>query len=465
MSTGGLALYWLRDDLRLSDNPALSYALRHHASTLCVYIEPPIDEDDPPAQVWWRREALLDLSAQLGDRLIYRVGQPRQVLEALLHTHPIEAVYWNRRYAPSDQAADSAIKAWLRGAGLRAHSSPGDLLLEPWTVRKADDTPYRVFTPFFNAARRHGLMPPSPSVTTAALSRLVKPTTSPQAAIARLPQRPWMAKLAVEAQPTRAAALEALDRFAVDLIGAYAVDRDRLAQAATSQLSPYLRFGQISPREVVARVQGLAGAEAFIRELIWRDFSYYVMYHWPDSLENNMDKRFDRMEWHHDPDILSAWRLGQTGIPMVDAGMRSLWQAGRIHNRARMIVASFLTKHLLIDWREGARWFEYTLLDADLAINRMNWQWCAGSGVDAAPYFRIFNPTAQGQRFDPQGDYVRRWVPALSALPAKWVHQPWAAPPEVLAQAGVRLGRDYPRPIVDLKAGRLRALSLWGQIK
>jgi deoxyribodipyrimidine photo-lyase len=218
-------------------------------------------------------------------------------------------------------------------------------------------------------------------------------------------------------------------------------------------------------REIAQQLQGRPHAEPFLRELMWREFANTVIYHWPQSASEPMDRRFERMPWREDIEELQTWREGRTGIPLVDAGMRELWQTGFMHNRVRMLVASFLSKHLLIDWREGARWFEYTLLDADMPNNRMGWQWCAGSGVDAAPYFRIFNPVLQGQRFDPEGEYVRRWVPELGALHAKWIHRPWEAPAQMLEAAEVALGVDYPLPIIDLKVGRERALSAWAAIK
>jgi len=459
------ALCWLRNDLRLDDNPALAYALRHHAKVLCVYIDSERDDADPPAKAWWLRGALLDLQQQLQGRLLYRVGEEQAQLQELISQFRIAAVYWNRRYEPGPRERDAETKQWLAGQGVRVASFPGNLLFEPWEVAKADDTPYRVFTPFYKAARTKALVDPQPGVAAADLARLVPVPPDAGQCIEDIPRRAWMNGFATHWQPTREAALRHLEAFAAGPIASYADARNMPAAQGCSQMSPYLHFGQLSPREIACRVSGLEGAEPYLRELIWREFAFHIQYHWPQSVDQPMDLRFERMAWRKDEGSLVAWQRGQTGIPMVDAGMRELWHTGFMHNRLRMVVASFLCKHLLIDWREGARWFEYTLLDADLANNRMGWQWSAGSGVDAAPYFRIFNPVAQGQRFDSRGAYVRRWLPELARLPGKWVHQPWEASTVILQQAGVVLGGNYPNPIIDLKAGRQRALQLWEQIK
>jgi len=461
----GCVLCWLRNDLRLDDNPALAYALRNHASVLCLYIDEQPPGDGPPAAAWWLRAALLDLSDQLDGRLLYRSGDAREVIAQLCAERQIEAVYWNRRYEPDLRERDAVIKSWLKEQGVGVASFPGNLLFEPWEIAKADGSPYRVFTPFYKAALRQGPMPPHPAIDSDALQRLAEVPEESRRAIESLPQRAWMEGFGEYWQPTRSGAWAQLDAFIDTALSGYADARNLPAVPGCSRISPYLHFGQISPREIAVRVAGLPGAEDYLRELIWREFAHAILYHWPGSLDAPMDRRFAKMPWRNDPRALQAWQQGRTGIPLVDAGMRELWQTGFMHNRVRMVVASFLTKHLLIDWREGARWFEYTLLDADMANNRMGWQWCAGSGVDAAPYFRIFNPVSQGQRFDAQGEYVRRWVPELAGLPAKCLHQPWDAPPNVLSEAGVVPGDSYPMPLIDLKAGRDRALGIWESIR
>ena len=458
------ALVWLRNDLRTHDNPALAYALRQHARVVCLYIDT-TDWDDPPASAWWLRGALQDLSSQLGGRLLYLQGQEVAVLQKLQAEQGFSAVYWNRRYEPEPRERDALIKQWLKDQSIKVASFPGNLLFEPWEISKADGTPYRVFTPFYKAAIAKGLVPAFEAIPSGDLEKLSDVGPAAAEALQSLPVKPWMEGFADHWEPTRAAADKRLEGFVTTAMSAYDEGRNLPAQDYCSRLSPWLHHGQIGVREVAARVQGEPEAGPFVRELIWREFAHYIAYHWPQSIDEPMDRRFRHMSWRDDAAALRAWQQGMTGIPLVDAGMRELWQSGFMHNRVRMVVASLLTKHLLIDWRDGARWFEYTLLDADLQNNRMGWQWCAGSGVDAAPYFRIFNPVSQGERFDRAGDYVRRWVPELKHMPAKWLHRPWEAPQEVLSEAGVKLGVDYPWPIVELKAGRERALAAWDSVK
>jgi len=463
-ATGGTALVWLRNDLRVQDNPALAYALRQHPSALCLYIDT-TDWSHPPASAWWLRGALQDLSRQIDGRLLYLQGEERPVLEGVLREYDISAVYWNRRYEPGLRERDAVFKQDLRARGIKVASFPGNLLFEPWEVTKGDGSPYRVFTPFYKAARAMGFIDPHAGVSVSALDCLLEVPASSAERINGLSTLEWMQGFAEAWTPTRAAALQRLQDFADGALGRYDEQRNLPGIDGCSRLSPWLHFGQISPREITHRLKDLANAEPYVRELLWREFAHVILYHWPESVGEPMDRRFEFMPWRDDPQGLQRWQRGLTGVPLVDAGMRELWQTGFMHNRVRMVVASFLTKHLLIDWREGARWFEYTLVDADVANNRMGWQWCAGSGVDAAPYFRIFNPVSQGQRFDKDGEYVRHWVPELNELPSKWIHDPWEAPPEVLKQASLQLGVDYPRPLLDLKMGRERALAAWDALK
>jgi deoxyribodipyrimidine photo-lyase len=462
-ATQGCALCWLRNDLRLQDNPALAYALRHHRRVLCVYIDADSDKADPSAGDWWRYRALQDLAEQLDGRLLYCQGEVDSVFRQLLNDFPVAAVYWNRAYDPVARERDTALKQWLRSQSLSVVSFPGNLLFEPWEVVKPDGTPYRVFTPFYKAALVRGFAAP---VAEADLSgALVEVEFDAQCGTRKALRDSWTSHIAAHWQPTRAAGLAQLGRFLDGPIADYAERRNLPASGGASCLSPYLHFGQLGVREVVARAAGQPGAEDFIRELLWREFGHAVLYHWPETLAEPMDRRFEAMPWREAEDDLQAWQRGQTGVPLVDAGMRELWQTGFMHNRVRMVVASYLTKHLMIDWRQGARWFEYTLVDADPANNTLGWQWTAGSGVDAAPYFRIFNPVAQAKRFDPDGAYVRRWVPELARLPDRWLNEPWAAPAEVLQGASVRLGGNYPTGLVELGLGRRRALSAWERIK
>ncbi len=469
-----LAILWLRRDLRLSDNPALAKALAAHARVLPVYIHAP-DEEAPwqpgAATRWWLHHALADLAAQLDGRLLIRRGPSLETLCALVAESGAAAVYWNRLYEPAAIARDSEIKRALRAAGTDADSGNAALLFEPWTVHNRQDRPFRVFTPFWKQLLSIGL-PHSPHAVPALADRLVT-----RAAFARLdgaaldelgllPQIPWDAQMAATWQVSRAGAEARLDEFLATDVRHYAHGRDVPAADQVSRLSPYLHFGQLGPREVVAACRGHRQAAAdFLRELGWREFAHHLLYHFPHTADAAMDARFDGFPWRDDDAQLQAWQRGATGVPLVDAGMRQLWATGWMHNRVRMIVASYLTKNLLLPWQAGARWFWDTLVDADLASNSLGWQWTAGCGADAAPYFRVFNPVLQGQKFDKAGAYVRRWVPEIAALPDNWLQRPWEAPDNALAAAGVCLGDDYPRPLVDLKASRQRALDAWATVK
>ena len=460
------ALYWFRQDLRLTDNPALTHALQQHARVVCVYLQAPFSETDPPASLWWQQHAILDLAAQLQGRLIYRTGDIQANLQTLIAEYAIQAVYWNRAYDPASIARDTTIKTMLRDCGVQVQSLPGNNLYEPWQVVKQDGTPYRVFTPLYKACLAQGIpAEPGSAISAADLDRILPVTFDEQRVREYLPTANWANAFGKLWQPTRAAGVARLSDFIEHDMPDYHIGRDIPASDQVSRLAPYLAIGQLSAREIVAAALPHPESTAFVRQLIWREFAQYVLYHWSHTLDQPMDARYTAFPWQTDQSALQAWQRGQTGIPFVDAGMRQLWHTGYLHNRLRMVVASFLCKHLLIDWRAGAAWFMYTLLDAELANNTLGWQWVAGSGVDAAPYFRIFNPVTQGQRFDPQGDYIRQWVPELARLPNKWLHQPWAAPAQLLQQHGLHLNQDYPSPIVDLSTGRQAALAAWESIK
>jgi len=469
-----LAIVWFRRDLRLADNPALAAALLHHRQVLPVYIHAP-GEEGPwapgGASAWWLHHGLADLTTQLDGALLLRRGDSLAVLRELVAHTGAAAVYWNRLYEPQAIARDTAVKQALRAQGVHAESHNAALLFEPWEVANRQGGPFRVFTPFWKHLLGSGL-PLRPVETPAVQAQLYRPgkPAAPTGVgldeLGLLPRISWYRGMATAWSPGRVAAEARLEEFLSTDLRHYAHGRDLPAADQVSRLSPYLHFGQLGPREVVAacRAGGHAAAD-FLRELGWREFAHHLIYHFPHTVDAPLDQRFVNFPWRADAAQLRAWQRGETGIPLVDAGMRQLWQTGWMHNRVRMIVASFLTKNLLLPWQAGARWFWDTLVDADLAANTLGWQWTAGCGADAAPYFRVFNPVLQGERFDPSGDYVRRWVPALAALPAKWVHRPWEAPGEALQAAGVRLGKDYPRPLVDLKATRQRALEAWGRVK
>lgn len=412
--------------------------------------------------------ALDDLRQALGGRLLLRVGPALETLRDLITETGAEAVYWNRLYEPAAIARDTEIKQTLRDAGVTTASANASLLFEPWSVANKQGLPFRVFTPFWKSLLNIGL-PDRPLPAPDLSGRLVDPADCAQApldGLELLPDIPWDHGLARAWQPTRAAGVARLDEFLATNLRRYDEGRDLPGEDWVSRLSPYLHFGQLGPREIVAATpKGDPGGAAFLREIGWREFAHYQLYHFPHTTDAPMDVRFDGFPWRKADNELRAWQQGQTGIPLVDAGMRELWETGWMHNRVRMIVASFLTKNLLLPWQEGARWFWDTLVDADLASNSLGWQWTAGSGADAAPYFRVFNPVLQGQKFDKRGVYVRRWVPEIADLPDKYLHQPWEAPADVMAAAGIRLGEDYPAPICDLKASRQRALAVWDQLK
>ena len=468
------AVVWFRRDLRLADNPALAAALANHHRVLPVYIHAPDEDGDWPAgsaSNWWLHHALDDLARQLGGRLLIRRGRSLTVLQGLLQSTDAVAVYWNRLYEPAAIARDTRVKQALRDAGVSAMSANAGLLFEPWEIANRQGRPFRVFTPFWRRLLEVGL-PPATSGAPDLAGRLVGQARMDRALgidladLGLLPAMAWDAGIEATWQPTRAAAEGRLDEFFASDLQHYAAGRDRPAMDRVSRLSPYLHFGQLGPREVVAMARDVRHSAAdFLRELGWREFAHHLLYHFPHTADAPLDERFAAFPWRDDEAQLNAWQRGRTGIPLVDAGMRQLWQTGWMHNRVRMVVASFLTKNLLLPWQAGARWFWDTLVDADLASNSLGWQWTAGCGADAAPYFRVFNPVLQGQKFDPGGDYVVHWVPELARLPAQWIHRPWEAPDAVLDAAGVVLGESYPRPMADLKATRQRALDAWGKIK
>ena len=460
-------LVWLRGDLRLADNRALADAASRVGPVVPVYVHDPECKDPwrpGGASRVWLHHALAALDAELrerGSRLTLAVGEPGDILLRIVRACGLDAVRWTRRYDPEGAACDARVAGALGDAGVDVAIHAGALLTEPEAIGTGKGDPYRVFTPFWKAC----LARPEPARPTCAPEALARPRRWPAgvklAALELLPRQRWADRVIAGWRPGRRGALEALDAFVDGAVGAYAGARDRPADAGVSRLSPHLHFGELSPREVwhAVRRAGRPAGDPFLRQLVWRDFAHHLLHHFPHTSDAPMDPRFERFPWTRDAEALAAWQRGRTGYPLVDAGMRELWRTGWMHNRVRMVVASFLVKHLLVHWLEGARWFWDTLVDADLANNTMGWQWTAGCGADAAPYFRIFNPVAQGERFDPEGSYVKRWVPELAGLEAKWIHKPWQAPPLVLTAAGVRLGESYPEPIVDHGAARARALA------
>ena len=463
------SLVWFRDDLRTADHPALAAAMARQGPVHAVYIEETDDALRPlgGAARWWLHHSLKALAgdlAELGVQLEVRRGKAEDALFAALETHGADAVFWNRRYALAARAIDASIKARAERAGLVVKSFAANVLIEPFDIETGAGKPYAVYTPFWRALKGRDIPHPLP------VPEAREEEPAPRNVDAAYAEPAWAEKLGEHCTIGEAAAREKLADFLDDRIGAYPDGRDIPSRPATSGLSPHLRFGEISPRQIWHAASALAhrspdkasAIDKFLAELAWRDFNIHQLYHRDDIATVPMREKFRALEWRAAPDALQAWQRGRTGIPIVDAGMRELWATGTMHNRVRMLVASLLTKNLLIDWREGEAWFWDTLVDADEANNPGNWQWVAGIGLDAAPYFRIFNPVTQGERYDPDGTYVRRWVPELAALPDKWVHRPAEAPAEVLAAVDVGIGDTYPAPIVDLKVSRKRALEAYG---
>ncbi|MDB5473508.1 MAG: phrB [Devosia sp.] len=459
------SIVWLRNDLRITDNPALSAAAGRGGQVLALYIHEQSHGVRPigGATRWWLHHSLVALGTELGARgitLAVHEGNSQSVIEGLADQSGADAVFWNRRYAPGERTVDEEIKASLRERGLLVESFGANVLVEPWTIATGQGRPYSVYAPFWKALKAREVERPRGRPEA---RRAIEPTevdadyTAPR----------WAAKLGSHWQIGEAAAHQALARFLDEKLEDYPPGRDIPASDATSRLSPHLRFGEISARQIWHAAMAMAHAEPeragfidkFLSELAWRDFNYHQLYHRHDISSTSMQGKYEAMQWRQAADDLAAWQRGQTGLPIVDAGMREMWETGFMQNRVRMLTASLLTKNLLIDWRDGEQWFWDCLVDADVANNAGNWQWIAGSGLDASPYFRIFNPVTQGEKFDPDGSYVRRWVPELARMPDKWIHRPAEAPPDVLSAAGVMIGRDYPAPVVDLRASRARALD------
>ncbi len=473
------AIVWLRRDLRLNDQPALALAREHTRHLVFAYIHAPAEEAPwapGGASRWWLHHSLAALAADLaarGQRLILRRGPTLTALKDLVRETGATVVTWNRLYEPAAIARDKAVKAALRENGVAAASCNGSLLFEPWEVRTDKGDPYRVFTPFWKRCLRDlpHLAPPAPP---ADVGQPPPGTlrSIPLESLALLPRITWADDFTSHWQPGEAGAHRLVGQLADSIVARYPDTRNRPDLPGTSRLSPHLHFGEISPRQIVAALapagvsaQAEAGAEAYIRELGWREFAHHLLFHFPSTPEAPLDTRFASYQWEVQPAWLAAWQRGQTGYPIVDAGLRELWKTGWMHNRVRMIAASFLVKNLQTHWLEGARWFWDTLVDADLANNTLGWQWTAGCGADAAPYYRIFNPVLQAERFDPDRRYLRRWVPELARLPDGWIHRPGDAPADILRKAGVDPGRTYPLPIVDLRASREQALAGYARIK
>ncbi|WJG10330.1 deoxyribodipyrimidine photo-lyase [Aliiglaciecola sp. LCG003] len=468
-------IMWFRQDLRLRDNPALREACSD-GSTIALYI---LDDKNPQqyamgeASKWWLHHSLEALNKSLDGKLHIRKGDPHTILTELIDKTGAAKVVWNRCYEPWQIKRDKGIKQQLKQQDVLVRSFNGSLLWEPWEIMNKAGSVYKVFTPYY---RKGCLQAPSPRSPVDApkdcqyeyLPELDQSLDNLQL----IPQIEWYQAFPNHCQPGEEGAANNLSHFLSEPVASYKEARDVPSKQGTSRLSGHLHFGEISPHQVwYAALNKYAGSmenpdlDCFLSELGWREFSHYLLFHFPTLPEKNYNSTFDSYQWRDENSDLVCWQQGQTGVPIVDAGMRELWQTGYMHNRVRMVVGSYLVKNLQTHWQHGERWFWDCLVDADLAANSASWQWVAGSGADASPFFRIFNPVTQGERFDSQGIYVRKYCPELDGLPDKYIHKPWEAPADILAKANLVLGKHYPKPLVDLKVSRQQALDAYANAK
>ena len=492
MTDRPIAIMWFRNDLRLADNPALraatQWARENDGVVLPVFILDPVISDQlGGATRWWLEKSLTVLDraiAELGDvsanmvengALRLFVGKSSDTLDTIIESQPVGALFWNRLYDKPSITRDTEIKAAMMDRGLTCESFKAQLLFEPWEVKTGGDTDFKVFSPFWRACQK--APPPRAPFKAPETITLCDQDIKGLVDLLKLDLSPkpfdWAEGLSERFTPGEKGAMDQLFDFIDDRLQDYADLRDRPDHRVTSELSPHLRFGEISPFQVWHTANHFADANPgkgktaskFISELGWREFAHHILFHAEDLRTQPLQDKFSSFAWSDAPDDLAAWQRGQTGFPIVDAGMRELWHTGYMHNRVRMIVGSILVKHLLIHWRNGLAWFDDTLVDACPANNAFSWQWIGGCGADAAPYFRIFNPVLQGEKFDPKGEYVRQWVPELRDMPDQYIHKPWEASPLILKAADVTLGQTYPEPLIGLKEGRERALAAYQGMK
>ena len=472
-----VSIYWIRKDLRVYDNPALVASVENGA-VLPIYI---LDDTNPgehklgSASRIWLQQSLEKLNKKFNNNLKFFKGNPIDILANICETEKIYKIFWNRVYEPWSIQRDKKIKDGLKVNGIDISSFNGSLLWEPWEVLKNDGTPYRVFTPYYRRGCLRAKEPRAPMNTPNKFDyyELKKIISIDICNLNLLPKHNWKDKIIKNWKIGEDEAQERLEEFVHNELDGYKDGRNFPNRKNVSRLSPHIHWGEISPNTIWHRVWSLQqlntnkfqDTDTFLSEMGWREFSYYLLFYFPDLPRKNLQTKFDKFSWDNNTSFLKAWKSGQTGYPIVDAGMRELWSTGYMHNRLRMIVGSFLVKNLLLHWHEGEKWFWDCLVDADLASNSAGWQWIAGCGADAAPYFRIFNPITQGLKFDPDGHYIRKFVPEISQLPNKYLFNPWEAPSDVLKKANINLGENYPKPIVDIKISRERALSAFAKLK
>ena len=464
-------IHWFRQDLRLSDNPAL-YEAAKNSSILPIYI---LDDINPKelimgsASRFWLHHSLNSLNKSLDQNLSIYHGDPLEIILEIIDRMDIKEIYWNRCYEPWRIKRDTQIKKELESKGIKVNTLNGSLLWEPWTIKKGDGTPYKVFTPYFRKGCLLSDEPRKPISIPINLDLFHDNNSLKDInALSLLPSTKWDIAMKSYWNIGELGANNRLTEFLNNGVENYKEGRNIPSKPFVSRLSPHLHFGEISPNQAwyaAKQKGGDTNIDHFCSELGWREFSYTQLYFNPELPKKNLQSKFDLFPWDKDERKLIAWQKGQTGVPMVDAGMRELWLTGAMHNRVRMVVGSFLVKNLLLHWHHGERWFWDCLVDADLASNSASWQWIAGCGADAAPYFRIFNPVTQGQKFDPDGEYIRKYIPEISELSNKYLFNPWEAPQEELDRAGVVIGKDYPKPIIDLKLSRQNALEAFKSLK
>lgn len=473
-------IVWLRNDLRISDNPALFFACEHDTLVIPLFIWSPAEQNPwapGGAHQWWLHHSLNHLKSRLTSinlDLVVRSGESLAQLREVIQQSGAKHVYWNSRYEPAGKSFDENIQYVLDSEGIEVRTFASHLLHQPDLVKTGSGNPYKVFTPFWKKLWAElKVSPEHPAPTSQTHQQVSSLKSLAIEALNLLPTMNWADQFDTLWTPGETYAQHRLSHFIEEILIEYPEGRDIPSRDSTSRMSPHLHFGEISPRQVWHAVlngtkQNLDlkdAGECYLREIGWREFSYHLLHHFPHTTTENLKSAFDAFDWSNNPDMLKRWQKGQTGYPIVDAGMRQLWATGWMHNRVRMIVASFLTKHLLISWQEGAKWFWDTLVDGNLANNTMGWQWSAGSGADAQPFFRIFNPITQSQRFDTEGQYIKKWVPELKVLPAKHIHTPWLLPASLQQSLNFTPGVDYPLPVVDHKEARKRALATYEGIR
>ena len=463
-------IHWFRTDLRLNDNPGLIKATEN-SELLPIYI---FDDNivgnfkQGDASSTWLYESLKLLNKSLKNQLLILKGNPLQILKELIISNNVSGIYWNRNYAPWEIERDTIIKKELKKLRINCESFSSYLLWEPWEVLKNDGTPYKVFTPFYRKGCLGSTPPRAPLPEPKKIEFVRQVVKNSEFNLEKIIKNAWQKRILNDALVGEKKATCRLDFFIKNGLNDYKEGRNFPSLDNVSKLAPNLHFGEISPNQIwhlVSKLKKDQNTDHFLSELGWREFSNHLLYHFPQIISENLQKKFNNFPWLNDENALLKWQKGITGIPLVDAGMRELWQTGSMHNRLRMVVGSFLVKNLLIDWKYGAKWFWNCLFDADIANNTAGWQWIAGCGADAAPYFRVFNPVTQSEKFDKLGTYVKKYVPELMNLDHKFLHCPWEAPKSVLLDAGIKLGETYPYPIVDLKMSRLKALEAFNTLK